>query len=138
MAETYEVFVEGLAFFGHHGYHDFERKNGNQFLASVHVICQGEAPVTDDLEDTFDYSVLGGIIEGVNREENYKTLERMAGRICETVLEMSGVLEARVTLRKLTPPLDSQVESVGVVVSRKKDSDGLCESGVSWNKRHAT
>lgn len=111
-----EVFVHGLQFFGFHGVHDYERTNGNDFIVDVNVTCEESASTTDNVADTFDYSRISDIVEAVNTEASYKTLERLATRIGEETF-VPIVSKVTVTLRKLNPPMPGELDSVGVRVT---------------------
>jgi len=75
---------------------------------------------TDELDDTIDYGTLGGRIVGLVAEERFSLLERFSTRIAELVLEHPAALGVTVTVRKLRPPVDFDLASSGVTITRTR------------------
>lgn len=124
-----EIFVQGLHFFGFHGVHEFERANGNDFLIDVHVWVNETTQLNDSISSTFDYSLVSGIVERVNSEANFLTIERLARRIAEETLVSSQVLRVAICLKKLNPPMAGEIDCVGVKL--QLDSSANTSIGVS-------
>lgn len=74
---------------------------------------------TDELEETVDYGSLVASIDALAQANRYGLLERFAGDIAELVLSDDRVHEARVTVRKLRPPVAQDLGSSGVTVRRR-------------------
>lgn len=80
----------------------------------------GRAGLTDDLDDTVDYSALAAEVERVVTTEHFTLLERLAQRLCDVVLADYRVTAVTVTVRKLRPPLPLQADTTGVRIRRAR------------------
>ena len=80
----------------------------------------GAACASDDLADTIDYSALTAEAERVVATERFTLLERLAERVAEAVLADHRVLEVRVAVRKLRPPVPQQLATSGVCIARTR------------------
>jgi dihydroneopterin aldolase len=78
------------------------------------------ACATDDLADTVDYGEVVARIESVVATEQYKLLERLAGRVAEELLTIDHVAAITVTMRKLRPPVPSDMVSSAVRIHRSR------------------
>lgn len=76
---------------------------------------------TDDLELTVNY---GAVIEAITEQvadRRYLLVERLADDVATTVLAQPDADAVTVTVRKLRPPVPSQVDSTGVRIHRSRD-----------------
>jgi dihydroneopterin aldolase len=111
--------LAGLVVFGRHGYLEEERRLGQRFLVDLRVDVQGEAAVTDQIEDTVDYRRLAGLVRDVFAGPEHFLLEGLAGAIADGILEnFPTVVRVRVRVRKPDVVLDPPVEYAAVVVER--------------------
>ncbi|MDY7101972.1 MAG: 2-amino-4-hydroxy-6-hydroxymethyldihydropteridine diphosphokinase [Actinomycetota bacterium] len=78
----------------------------------------GDAATTDELDDTIDYGAALTAVELAVAESRDLLLERLAGRIADVLLDHPRVDEAEVTVRKLRPPVASQLDSSAVTLRR--------------------
>ena len=118
---VYEVRVEGLRFHGPHGVFESERAPGNDFRARIAATVNGSADRSDRLFDTVDYAGLAKLVLEVSGSGTFNTLERLAGRCADLVLErFSKVVAVEVTVEKLTPPMEAVVESCSATVVRER------------------
>ncbi len=113
--------VEGIKLFGYHGCLDEEGKIGTDYRVNVTVWGDLSRPArTDDLQDTLDYVIINRIV----KEEvaiRSKLIEHVASRILDRLLaEMPTTEKAEIKLSKLYPPINGDVESVSVVMSRTR------------------
>lgn len=113
--------VEGIKLFGYHGCLDEEGKIGTDYRVNVTVWGDLSRPAqTDELQDTLDYVIINRIV----KEEvaiRSKLIEHVANRILDRLLaEMPPTQKAEIKLSKLYPPINGDVESVSVVMSRTR------------------
>lgn len=78
----------------------------------------GDAARTDALDDTIDYGAAVTAVELAVAGSSDLLLERLAGRIAEVLLDHPRVDEVDVTVRKLRPPVASQLDSSAVTLHR--------------------
>jgi dihydroneopterin aldolase/2-amino-4-hydroxy-6-hydroxymethyldihydropteridine diphosphokinase len=75
---------------------------------------------SDELDDTVDYGAVTELVEKIAAQHHDLLLERLAGRVAEAVLEQPRVEEVEVTVRKLRPPLPSDIATSGVHIRRSR------------------
>ncbi|MEQ1823334.1 MAG: dihydroneopterin aldolase [Fimbriimonadaceae bacterium] len=111
----FRVFVENLEFYAYHGVPDEEQAVGHRYVASISVLVNGLANDTDAIDDTVDYARLSKHVEFVSRSERYRTLERLAQVICQTILmSFPDVRRVDLKLAKRLPPAEIIAGSAGV------------------------
>jgi dihydroneopterin aldolase len=116
------VSVRGLRVLGTHGVLDEELVRAQPFEVDVDVeVDLSAAGQSDDLADTLDYGALCEQIAAVVAGDHVALLERLAQRIADAVLASSPLAaSARVTVRKLRPPVPVDVASAGVTITRRR------------------
>ena len=115
------VALRGLVGFGHHGVFDFEREQGQRFVADV--VCTldlAPAAETDDLQQTVDYGVLAADVVADIEGEPLDLIEALADRIARTCLRRPAVQSVEVTVHKPDAPMPVPVDDVAVTLRRSK------------------
>lgn len=75
-----------------------------------------KAGSSDDLDDTVNYAQVADGAVAIVAERHHELLESLADEIGQFALGLDGRIErATVTIRKLQPPLDLDLDWVGVV-----------------------
>ena len=116
-----QVALRGLAGFGRHGVFDFEREQGQRFVADV--VCTldlAPAAETDDLQLTVDYGVLAADVVADIEGEPLDLIEALADRIARTCLRRPAVQSVEVTVHKPDAPMPVPVDDVAVTLRRSK------------------
>jgi dihydroneopterin aldolase len=113
--------VKGIHLFAYHGCMDEESKIGTDYDVDVSVWADlSLSAETDRLKDTVDYVALNKIV----KEEmavRAKLLEVVAKRIVDRILaEHPTVQEAEVSVSKLAPPIQGDVDRVSVIFNKKR------------------
>jgi len=107
-----------MSFQGRHGARAAERERPQEFKVDLEVDCDLNKPgLTDQLEDTIDYTKLRAIAKEVVEGESRNLLETLATRIAEGVLNVTGVLAVSVTVAK-RPASMQPIESAAVHINR--------------------
>lgn len=110
-----EVALEKVRFFSPIGYYEEERILGNEFFVDVHVCFPFGNPDAEDLSNTINYEELYQMLCEVMRQER-KLLESAAEEMLSRIrARYDFVEEARVSIRKTTPPFGR--DKVQTVVS---------------------
>lgn len=118
---TDKVVIKGLRVFGYHGIHKEERERGQNFTVDVEVGLDLRRPgETDRIEDTLDYDQLVMDIQSIVSKEQFNLLEGLAERIAGLTLQRGPAQSVRVRIAKTDPPIDADIEMVGVEVLRTK------------------
>jgi dihydroneopterin aldolase len=94
------VELRGLRVFGHHGVHEHEKRDGQNFLFDVDLAV-GERGVSDRLEDAVDYSAVARAVQELSDARSYDLLEALATAIADELLQRFGA--ERVVVRVTKP-----------------------------------
>ena len=121
MSLLQRIDVKGIKLFAYHGCMDEESRIGTDYEVNLSVWADlTKSAQTDKLKDTVDYVALNRII----KEEmaiRAKLLEVVAQRIVDRILnEQQLVQEVEVSVSKLAPPIQGDVERVSVIFSKTR------------------
>lgn len=121
MKNLQRIDVKGIRLFAYHGCMDEESRIGTDYEVNLSVWADlSISAETDKLKDTVDYVALNRIV----KEEmavRAKLLEVVAQRIINRILaEEALVQEVEVSVSKLAPPIQGDVERVSVVFSKSR------------------
>ncbi len=113
------IIVEGLRAVGTHGVLPEEKVRAQPFLVNLELVVDLAASgLSDDLNDTVSYA---DVIDGVERvvtHERFELIERLAQRIAEVCRADERVTAVVVEVRKLRPPVPSDVAYTAVRIER--------------------
>jgi len=112
--------VTGIKLYAYHGCLKEETVIGANYIVDVCIETDlNVAQRTDDLSKTVDYVVVYNIVK-TEMAIRSKLIEHVAGRIADALIRMIPEIEkADVTVTKLNPPMNGDVDSVSVTVSAK-------------------
>jgi len=123
---TGRIELRGLRVLGHHGALEGEQDSAQPFEVDLEVEADlARAARDDDLEETVDYSLVVETARTVVEKGRFRLLEALAGAIADGVLELPRVDAVTVTVRKLRPPVPSDLASAGVRLRRARVGGGL-------------
>jgi dihydroneopterin aldolase / 2-amino-4-hydroxy-6-hydroxymethyldihydropteridine diphosphokinase len=98
-----------------------ERERAQPFEVDVDILTDvSKAGATDELGETISYVEPVAMIERIIREEGHVLLERVATRIAEDILGDPRAAAVDVVVRKLRPPLPSDMSSTAVHIVRNR------------------
>jgi|TARA_B100000795_G_scaffold270071_1_gene262487 dihydroneopterin aldolase len=111
------ICLNNIKVFGNHGVLEVEQKVGQWYLINLEIdIDFSEAAINDDLNGTIDYSLLNKIIR-TEMAITSKLIEHVAGRIANKIVDtFPDIEEGSISVAKLNPPVDGEMESVEVVL----------------------
>lgn len=115
------VSVENIRVYAHHGCLREETIIGSDYLVNVSVKTNlATASNTDNLADTVDYVHINKIVEQEMAIPS-KLLEHVAKRISDRIFsEINRVGSVKVSVSKLNPPINGDVEKVTIVLKSKR------------------
>lgn len=114
--------LTGLRVFGRHGVHDYERRNGQEFVVDVVLRYDAAAAATsDDVADTVDYGELATELAEIVGGEPVNLLEALADRLATACLRHPLVRAATVTVHKPYAPILVVFDDVSVTVTRSRE-----------------
>lgn len=123
MAGSWQVYVDGLEFYGYHGVEQAERQIGHRFRVRIDCDFEGpEDPGADDVRATLDYGAIAEVAFRTGTEGRYRTLEALAWAMAAALFDRFQILDAvSITLEKALPPIASIVEAAGVQLTVERD-----------------
>ena len=119
--------VRALRVVATHGALPEERQRAQPFELDLDVwVDTAAAGANDRLADTVDYGVVVERVAALVRDTSFLLLEALAHAVAGAVIELDSRVErVAVAVRKLRPPIDEDVGSVGVrVVRGRPEGDG--------------
>jgi dihydroneopterin aldolase len=111
------VELHALRVFGHHGVHEHEKRDGQDFLFDVELDV-GERGLSDRLEDAVDYSAVARAVREVSEARSYDLLEALAAAVADELLQRFAADRARVRVTKPAVRPGGLEGLAGVSVSR--------------------
>jgi 7,8-dihydroneopterin aldolase/epimerase/oxygenase len=110
------VSLRGMKFYAFHGFYDFERRIGNNFLVDVDATVEIKGDPDDKIERTLNYEEIYKITEKYMHKK-YQLLESLAYDIATEIKTYDPkVLSVKVTLSKLKPPVGGAVDRAVVSI----------------------
>lgn len=103
--------------------HEREAAQPLQLDLVLHVDL-ADASESDDLSDTANYGSVSEVVANTVRESKDLLLERVAGRVCEVLLDFDRVEAVDVTVTKLRPPIPEDVKASSVTLHRDRPRQG--------------
>jgi dihydroneopterin aldolase len=112
--------LNNVRLYAHHGCMEEEARIGAYYLVNLKVKTPlGEAGETDSLSTTVDYVHLNRIVTE-EMSIRSKLLEHVNARILERIqIELPAVRKAIITISKLAPPINGNVDAVCVTMKMK-------------------
>ena len=113
----HKIEVTGIKVYAYHGCLAEEERIGGNYIVDLWVKADLSNSFTSDkLADTIDYVLLNKIVEEEMAVRS-KLIEHVGDRILKRILKSDRRIEkASVKVRKLTPPINGDVEEVSVLI----------------------
>ena len=118
-----KIILKNVRCYSFHGCLKEEGLIGSEYLVSLKVTASLKKSVLSDrLSETVDYVLLNQIIKHEMAKPS-KLLETVANRINKSVFKKDlRITKSIVTITKVCPPINGDVEGVSVKLKQKKDS----------------
>ncbi len=113
----HKIEVTGIKVYAYHGCLAEEERIGGNYIIDLWVQADlTDSFTSDKLTDTIDYVLLNKIVEEEMAIRS-KLIEQVGDRILKRILKSDRRIEkAGVKVRKLTPPINGDVEEVAVLI----------------------
>ena len=117
----YKIYVENIRCYSYHGCLEEETVIGGNYVVDVVVDLENpKLSGSDDLNETIDYCDVTDIVKDVMKTPK-KLIETVCETICDKILALSkNIQKAEVSLTKIKPPIDGDVEKVKVVITKER------------------
>ena len=107
-----KIQLEGMVFYGFHGIGPAEQELGQRFIVDLEMERDLHAAgLSDDPEDTVNYSRVYKLVEEVMEGPSRKLLENLAETIAQRVLEGFDIDAIRVKVKKPEVPMKGSILS---------------------------
>jgi 7,8-dihydroneopterin aldolase/epimerase/oxygenase len=121
MSGTDRIRLQGMRARGRHGWFDWEREQGQEFVVDVELsVDTAPAARSDDLADTVDYGGLASAVVAIVEGEPVRLVETLAQRIADECLRDGRVSSVTVTVHKPQAPVQVELTDVAVTVTRDR------------------
>ena len=116
-----KIILKGIRFHGYHGVAEAERQLGQKYEIDLELMTDlSAAGKSDDLTRTIDYAqVVQRVIE-IGTQGSFQLFEALAESIAESLFAQFQIEEVRITLKKLSPPIEPRLTYAGVEIRRKR------------------
>lgn len=112
------IYIKDLVVAARHGVHQHEKEAPQRFKITVELgVARSQAVVSDDLDDTPDWSQLRNAIVDILQKRSYNLMERLAMEIAAKLLEDKRIDKIAVTIDKLDA-FESGVPGVRLEIQR--------------------
>ena len=115
------VKVENLKIYAFHGCMEEEKAIGSDYIINIEADCfVGDGAFNDVISDTIDYVDLASIAKREMLTRS-KLLEAVVKRIIDSSFDEIDILNRiSVTVYKLNPPINADVEAVSVTMEEER------------------
>ena len=136
---TDHIVLQGISARGTHGVLDFEKAQGQVFVADVALdVDLRPAAASDELARTVNYAELAQEVVEVLEGESLDLIESVAGRIADAALRHRLVEAVEVTVHKPEAPVGVPFTDVRVTVRRERDVPVVIALGANLGDARAT
>lgn len=120
------VALQGAEFFARHGFYAEEQLLGCQFLVDISVEFSPNGEISEDnLTNTVNYEQLHRIA-AIQMQQPRKLIETLAQAILDDIKKEYLFIEmAKITVRKLNPPMKGKVAHSSVSITYNKSDNDL-------------
>ncbi|MEJ2054631.1 MAG: dihydroneopterin aldolase [Calditrichaceae bacterium] len=118
---TDRILLKNMIFYAHHGFYEAERELGQKFEVDIQLECDlSVAARTDDLKQTIDYQAIYSIAKEIFENYKFKLIETVAEKIASKILDISGISNVLIKVRKPHVPLNGLLDFVQIEVYRER------------------
>ena len=119
------IILKGIRFHGYHGVVEAERQIGQKYEIDLELMTDlSTAGKTDDLSHTIDYAQVVELVIEIGTRQSFQLFEAIGETIAEAILAQFQVEEVRITVKKLSPPIEPRLTYAGVEIHRKQSTNG--------------
>tara|TARA_B100000497_G_C7517829_1_gene314897 strand:- start:255 stop:602 length:348 start_codon:yes stop_codon:yes gene_type:complete len=109
--------LQGMKFYAFHGYYDFERRIGNEFIIDVMVDIPMQNSPEEKISNTYNYEEIHSIVK-IYMGKRYLLLETLAHDIAKDVKNShEEITKVHIKIQKLNPPLGGKTRAAVVEIS---------------------
>lgn len=114
------ISIDDISCYAYHGLLPEERELGQEFEVSLELGTDFKIIKEDRIEDAVDYRRAVEVVQDVLYGDPCRLLETLAEKIADRLLQLPGIEEVQVEVRKPNPPIPRLKSGVGVSISRSR------------------
>lgn len=116
-----KILLKNMIFYAHHGYYEAERELGQKFEVDIQLECDLiSATNADDLKQTIDYQAIYKIAKDTFENYKFKLIETVAEKIASKILNIDGISNVLIRVRKPHVPLNGLLDFVEIEIYRER------------------
>jgi dihydroneopterin aldolase len=116
----FEIKIDGLKVYAHHGVFEFERALGQEFILDATLTV--ESGLNDELDESVSYALVAETLVQDAKSNPVNLLETLAHRLHTKLMGLSPrILTATVTVHKPNAPIDLEFTDVSVSYTGGRD-----------------
>lgn len=120
-----KIILKGIQLHGYHGIAEAERQLGQKYEIDLDLMTDlSTASKTDDLAYTINYAQVVQLIIEIGTQRSFQLIEALAEAIAGVILSQFQIEEVRITVKKLSPPIEPRLTYAGVEIHRKRKPNG--------------
>lgn len=120
-----KIILKGIQFHGYHGVAEAERQLGQKYEIDLELMTDlSAAGKIDDLTRTIDYVQVVQLVIEIGTQGSFQLFEALAETIADAILAKFQIEEIRISVKKLTPPIEPSLTYAGVEIHRKQNPNG--------------
>jgi len=106
--------IAGLKLFAYHGVHEFERRQGQEFLLDITLWANMQAACrSDNLDDTVNYSRVIDCAAAAFCAEHYNLIERAAQVVADAIMQdFPPITRLNIRIHKPSAPVKQPVADI--------------------------
>ncbi len=105
--------IKGIKLYGFHGLYERERELGQFFKLDIVYALENKKPY-------LDYTDVIETATDVFSEHKYHYIEDVANAVCDKLIAVHNLSYVAVTVTKLHPPINIDIENVSCTVEKQK------------------
>ncbi len=120
-----KIQLQGMIFYGFHGVGQSERDLGQRFIVDLEMERDLHiAGLSDDPEDTVNYSLVYTVVKNILEGPSRKLLENIAETIAQKILNEFKIHSIKVIVKKPEVPMKGSIlEYASVQIERMRNTD---------------
>ncbi|NLK63061.1 MAG: dihydroneopterin aldolase [Fusobacteria bacterium] len=119
-----KIIIKNMKIYGFHGVLEEEKKLGQNYFIDV-IITKSlkKACLSDNLNDSIDYSKIYYDIVDLSNVNKFNLIEAFAENICTLIIEKYVVKKIEVTIKKPNAPINGNFEYVAINITRENSNE---------------
>ena len=117
-----KIRLNNVQIYAYHGLFNEEKQLGQKFQIDVEISSNlKKSCYTDNIDDTINYKDVYNIITSCFANHKKNLIESLAEDMANQILNINGVVDTTIIIRKPSVPIDGICDSVEIEIFRTKN-----------------